>query len=240
MTLRKARQERFLVQSPQAWSVPATTCICASACFFSRTFFSRLSLDLHPIPMLGNVPVTSYGSKPLPSPKGDRLPPLPPSDHFDNTSSVPAPPPKATHVQGAGMSQRANNRLPPIVTSTLSPNDGTDIVRAIQPSTSHCARSFVSGLPQAAITPVSPMDSQASAPLSPGADGNAKKKINPLSDFIETEKTYVELLTGIIRVCQPRSLFVRGTNSHCFPESGIGLVTPKSSPSRTGQDVSEY
>lgn len=99
------------------------------------TTFVRLSST----PMLGNVSVNPYGSKPLPSPKDDRLPPLPPSDRFDNAPSfAPAPLPKHAQEQGLGMSQRANNSLPPIDTFTRSPNDGTDIVRAAQSSTSPC------------------------------------------------------------------------------------------------------
>lgn len=52
------------------------------------------------------------------------------------------------------------------------------------------------------ITPISPIGLGSSAPSSPGAEGKVKKKTNPLTDLIETEKVYVDLLTGIMRVCK--------------------------------------
>lgn len=39
-----------------------------------------------------------------------------------------------------------------------------------------------------------------SALPSPSGDDKGKKKSNPLTDLVETEKVYVDLLTGIIRV----------------------------------------
>ncbi|KAJ8521419.1 hypothetical protein ONZ45_g1852 [Pleurotus djamor] len=44
------------------------------------------------------------------------------------------------------------------------------------------------------ITPTTPLD-----PNTPAEGSSRSKKTNPLTDLIETEKTYVELLTGIIR-----------------------------------------
>lgn len=85
------------------------------------------------------------------------------------------------------------------------------------------------------------MATQHSAPPSPGADGTIKKKPNPLSDFIETEKAYVELLTGIIRVRQHNNVPVSAIrDSSSCAESCLRLVASKSPSSGVGQDVSEY
>lgn len=40
-------------------------------------------------------------------------------------------------------------------------------------------------------------------PMTP-ASPSAKRKTNPLQDLMETEKIYVDRLTGIIRVCYTR------------------------------------
>ncbi|GJE87627.1 RhoGEF domain-containing protein [Phanerochaete sordida] len=77
-----------------------------------------------------------------------------------------------------GASQDRFAGLPPIDPSALSPHDGPGLF--IPP-----------------ITPISPVDP--SAPQSPVTDGKPRKKVNPLSDLIETEKVYVDLLTGIMR-----------------------------------------
>lgn len=47
------------------------------------------------------------------------------------------------------------------------------------------------------MTPIGAAHS--SVPPSPSADGRPKK-VNPLTDLIDTEKIYVDTLTGIIRV----------------------------------------
>lgn len=52
------------------------------------------------------------------------------------------------------------------------------------------------------ITPVSPAVFDPSSQSAP-ADRKSQKKPNPLTDLIETEKVYVDLLTGIIRVRRP-------------------------------------
>lgn len=50
--------------------------------------------------------------------------------------------------------------------------------------------------PSTPTTPTTPTD-----PNTPTGEGSGRsKKTNPLTDLIETEKVYVELLTGIIRV----------------------------------------
>ncbi|KAI0348503.1 hypothetical protein BDW22DRAFT_1385910 [Trametopsis cervina] len=125
--------------------------------------------------MLGNVSVNSPGPM-SPSSKVDKLPAIPPSHHFDN--AAPPPPPKTTTNHESATPQYANHRPPPIDTSsTLSPHTGIDI---------------------APITPISPIGL---GPVSSTAngDGQSKRKANPLTDLVETERVYVDLLTGIIR-----------------------------------------
>ena len=49
------------------------------------------------------------------------------------------------------------------------------------------------------LTPMSSAGFDPALP-SPSGDDKGKKKSNPLTDLVETEKVYVDLLTGIIRV----------------------------------------
>lgn len=56
------------------------------------------------------------------------------------------------------------------------------------------------------LTPTTPTSPNVtSAPPSPSTEGKPKKS-NPLIDLIETEKVYVDQLTGIIRVCATASI----------------------------------
>lgn len=57
------------------------------------------------------------------------------------------------------------------------------------------------------------------------------KKASPLTDLIESEKLYVALLTGVIRVRGLTSFNVLLT-SFTFIASGCGMVTIKSSTTR--------
>ncbi|RPD64966.1 hypothetical protein L227DRAFT_650102 [Lentinus tigrinus ALCF2SS1-6] len=116
-------------------------------------------------------------SKPLPPPaKDERLPSIPPLD-FDR----PAPPPKIVH-------DLAPEQPPPPPHKPLAPID----VKA------SLAASDLS-LGSAPLTPLTPAPGALPpAPSSPSVDGKAKKS-NPLTDLIDTEKVYVDLLTGIIR-----------------------------------------
>ncbi|KAI0080080.1 hypothetical protein K474DRAFT_1590791 [Panus rudis PR-1116 ss-1] len=119
-------------------------------------------------------------SKPLPPPlRDEKLPPLPPSDLDSPSHDVPPPPPKIMHDNIPDGPQSARV-LPAINTSgSLSPND--------------------TGLNVPPITPISPVGAIGpGVPRSPSSEGKPKKT-NPLTDLVETEKTYVDLLTGIIR-----------------------------------------
>jgi len=76
--------------------------------------------------------------------------------------------------------------------------------------------------PTTPTTPTSP--SVLSAPPSPAADGKSKKS-NPLIDLVETEKLYVEQLTGIIRVRADNSTNYAWLITTNCPESSGGLVS---------------
>jgi hypothetical protein len=76
--------------------------------------------------------------------------------------------------------------------------------------------------PTTPTTPTSPFVS--SAPPSPAADGKSKKS-NPLIDLVETEKLYVEQLTGIIRVRADNSINYARLITTNHLESGGGLVS---------------
>ncbi|KAI0756608.1 hypothetical protein C8Q80DRAFT_1264647 [Daedaleopsis nitida] len=117
--------------------------------------------------------------KPLPPPaKDDKLPSLPPLDFED--LSTPPPPPKIVHDMA--------DELPPPPPHKPSPIDIKASLGATDMS-----------LGFAPLTPVSPnAGALPPSPSSPAADGKAKKS-NPLTDLIDSEKVYVESLTGIIR-----------------------------------------
>jgi hypothetical protein len=76
-----------------------------------------------------------------------------------------------------------------------------------------------------------------STPLSP-ADGSGRgKKTNPLVDLIETEKIYVDQLTGIIRVC-PVVIIISGAKLSSIIESRVGMVKEQPATARVRWYVS--
>ncbi|KAI9060198.1 hypothetical protein FKP32DRAFT_1668235 [Trametes sanguinea] len=118
-------------------------------------------------------------AKPLPPPaKDEKLPSLPPLD-FD-APPAPPPPPKIVHDHVPDAPNQQYKPLAPIdVKASLAVSDLS--------------------LGSAPLTPLSPSPgSLPSLPSSPSSDGKSRKA-NPLTDLIDTEKVYVELLTGIIR-----------------------------------------
>ncbi|KAI8981272.1 hypothetical protein BD414DRAFT_492160 [Trametes punicea] len=118
-------------------------------------------------------------TKPLPPPaKDEKLPSLPPLDF--QAPSGPPPPPKIVHDLAPEAPQPPHKPLAPIdVKASLGASDLS--------------------LGSAPLTPLTPAPgSLPSVPPSPSSDGKSKKS-NPLTDLIDTEKIYVELLTGIIR-----------------------------------------
>ncbi|EIM92204.1 uncharacterized protein STEHIDRAFT_164534 [Stereum hirsutum FP-91666 SS1] len=109
--------------------------------------------------------------KALPNPGADKLPPPPPGEH-QNGYQPPAPPPKF-HFDHQPQSPQLSLSPPLLDRSPSLDNLGRDL-HALPP------------------TPTSPSASSIS--------GEARvKKSNPLIDLIETEKVYVDQLTGIIR-----------------------------------------
>lgn len=83
------------------------------------------------------------------------------------------------------------------------------------------------------ITPITPTDS--SIPPSPGGEGKSKKKVNPLTDLIETEKVYVDLLTGIMRVRIVRPCLERFIDLVCvLEESRVSMVATEPTPTGAG------
>lgn len=144
--------------------------------------------------------------KPLPSPgrpdRFDKLPPTPPSDGGEDVYSPPLPP-KIVHDSDYGSSE-SSGLLPPIPTlPSLGSLDHSALLFAANPAyvrVEHYVTSTIAlNVP---LTPSTPTSPTSSGPSSPSGDGKSKKS-NPLIDLIETEKLYVEQLTGIIRVRSP-------------------------------------
>ncbi|KAH9898007.1 hypothetical protein C8Q73DRAFT_788234 [Cubamyces lactineus] len=123
--------------------------------------------------------VPDISSKPLPPPaKDEKLPSLPPLDF--ESPSVPPPPPKIVHDLAPDAPPPPHKPLAPIdVKASLGTSDLS--------------------LGSAPLTPLTPSPgSLPPIPASPSGEGKPKKS-NPLIDLIDTEKVYVDLLTGIIR-----------------------------------------
>jgi len=124
--------------------------------------------------MNGNVTLGS-SAKPLPPPARDeKLPPPPPPDLDAFRDAPPAPPVKIDRAPSSNMIR-----------------DGDQSFR--NPAADPSLHTSASGLDPPPTPGRSP-----SAPSSPSADGKTKKS-NPLTDLIETERSYVDLLAGIIR-----------------------------------------
>ncbi|OBZ80083.1 hypothetical protein A0H81_00960 [Grifola frondosa] len=121
-----------------------------------------------------------FPSKPLPPPaKDEKLPSLPPSQSNASQFSPPPPPPKIVDDSASDVSNGHRHLAPINISASLGASDLS--------------------LGSAPLTPLTPAPgSLPSIPSSPSADARAKKS-NPLTDLIETEKVYVDLLTGIIR-----------------------------------------
>lgn len=62
------------------------------------------------------------------------------------------------------------------------------------------------------------------SPASPASPDPRAKRTNPLVDLIDTEKLYVEQLTGIIRVRYPFYLFASSLALMVDTESCFGMV----------------
>jgi hypothetical protein len=67
-------------------------------------------------------------------------------------------------------------------------------------------------------------------PTSPSAPDSKPKKANPLTDLVDTEKVFVDQLTGIIRVCQ-FSILATNILIRTLPESSCCMVPVEFAPS---------
>lgn len=131
--------------------------------------------------------------------KDDELP-LPPPSPMSPTYR-PSPPPKMMYDGGIGhppiYSQRERDERPP-------PSPQSDVL----------SPSFLTSPPGSPASFPGSSTSHGSPSLGPtGGDGSRSKKVNPFVDLMETEKTYVEALSGIIRVSSSLVPFVL----RCFP-----------------------
>lgn len=128
---------------------------------------------------------------PLSSPvtRDDPLPPIPhePTD----TLSVPPPPPKV-FLLPPSFDRRISFSLSLL---QLLPHPSMQVCTFLHPD---CYHSFDAVAPLVLTIPLTP-----TTPLSPNTplnNENKPKKANPLNDLIDTEKQYVDQLTGVIRV----------------------------------------
>lgn len=117
--------------------------------------------------------------------KGNELP-LPPPSPLSSTHR-PSPPPKGMYDDEIGhpptYSQRDERPLPSPQSDVLSPP-------------------FLASPPGSPASFPGSSTSHGSPSIPPTiGDGSRAKKVNPFVDLMETEKTYVETLSGIIRVC---------------------------------------
>lgn len=133
-----------------------------------------------------NTPSTSSKALP-PLSKDDDLPPPPPSPSQGNVTETPPPPPPKITLDDLPGLPNLNLGLK----DSLHSAPGSPLREALSP------HAF-------ATPPDSPAFSVGSSsmmgPPSPTADSSRPKKLNPFVDLLETEKTYVETLSGIIRV----------------------------------------
>ena len=128
--------------------------------------------------------------KALPPPVKESLPPTPPQDSF---SSSPLLPPKSNPRYGP--SPLSDRLRPPPAPINVPPPD--DFLGKGDALCSFLYRRFSS-----CVLPLGPNTSPGT-PNSPATSDMPVKRTNPLVDLIETEKLYVDQLTGIIRVRYP-------------------------------------
>ena len=168
---------------------------------------SRRRRGPYPYPMSGGPGVVLTTGKALPPPaKDDDLPPPPPSPR--DAAGPPMLPPKITLEHLPGPSTGPRSAGPPKSPDSLS-------------------------LPSVTSPPGSPMSFSNFAPPSPVSATPAErpKKTNPFVDLIETEKIYVDTLSGIIRVCAHDILshYERHNSTATLVESSFGVVEVESS-----------
>lgn len=139
-----------------------------------------------------NAPQVHQSDKALPSPVKDSLPPIPPQDHPHPFSSPPHLPPKSNpHYEPSSLSNGL--RPPPAPIDIPSPDDFLGQGDALRPFSTADSSSLFALLPP-------DLNAGSGIPTSPASPDIRAKRTNPLVDLIDTEKLYVDQLTGIIRV----------------------------------------
>ena len=132
-------------------------------------------------------------NKALPLPLKDTLPPAPPQDHPHSLSPPPHLPPKSNpHYDSSSLSN--GSRPPPTPIHIPAPDDFL--------GQSDALRSFSTAVSHTACFPLDP-NTGPGTPASPASSDIRVKRTNPLVDLMDTEKLYVEQLTGVIRVSYP-------------------------------------
>ena len=134
-----------------------------------------------------NAPPVLQSNKALPSLAKDKLPPPPPE-----TDSSPQPPPPPKYILDPDTSLPSNGLRPPPIDVTLSDELlGQGLPFCLLPCLAFLIlfASFYLDLD----TPSGPLSS-------PASPDSRTKRANPLVDLIDSEKLYVDQLTGVIRV----------------------------------------
>jgi hypothetical protein len=143
--------------------------------------------------MSARAPELLQSNKALPSIAKESLPRTPRPHPGDNFPLPPQPPPKQFPDQEKPP-QHANGQHPLVIDVGLSNgSSGQGIQHTLFFSPSELPLTY-GVLPSDDLTH--------SLPISPSPDGRTKR-LNPLVDLIESEKVYVDQLTGIIRVRPP-------------------------------------
>jgi len=152
--------------------------------------------------LTGDLMTTAFqvrqSDKALPPPVKDSLPPVPPQDPPHPFSSPPHLPPKPNpHYDPSPLSNGL--RPPPAPIDIPSPDQFL--------SQGDALRSFPTADSSFCSLP-SDLHAGSGTPTSPASSDMRAKRTNPLVDLIDTEKLYVEQLTGIIRVSFPSRQFI--------------------------------
>lgn len=153
-------------------------------------------------------------NKALPPPVKDNLPPTPPQDQPHSFSSAPPHPPSKFNPHHES-SPHPNGLRPLPAPIDIAPPDellgqGDVLCSFSLPGFSSCSLPLDLNPHSGPVTP--------SSPASPASPDPRARRSNPLVDLIDTEKLYVEQLTGVIRVgCLFRRLAaaISRVSAHC-------------------------
>lgn len=177
-----------------------------------------------------------HSNKALPPPLKDSLPPTPPQDHPLSFSPPPHLPPKSNpHYDYDPSSLSKGLRPPPAPIHIPAPDDFLD--------QSDPLRSFSTAAPHRAFFPLDPngLNTGSGTPTSPASSDIRAKRTNPLVDLIDTEKLYIDQLTGIIRVGYPSHHLLEAVPVLMVDtESRFGMVALESPSPRPRPHVQKY